>query len=100
MPNRDLDDDAVNPDEDVLGSRDDEDDLLDDDEEEEFEDDDEEAELTGEVGSEGGSPGETVERTRSRANTRGSEAEGIDADEDEDIRTLRDTSGTQRRRPF
>lgn len=104
MPNRDLDDDAVDPiaddeDEDVLGSAEDDDDMLDDDEDEEFdEEEDEETGLTSEVGSEGGSPGEAVQRVRSRASVGGSEVEGLARDQGRAFRSLRDEKGGPRKR--
>jgi len=79
------DDDAEDEDDDIVDEEDDEDDEDEDDEEDEDEDEDEaEGDIeaaafrtgpTAEVGGEGGSPGEAVERVRPRAGLgRGSEA--------------------------
>jgi hypothetical protein len=75
----DDDDEADDEDDDIVDEEDDEDDL-DEDDEEDLEDDDEQTasardDVTDEVGSEGGSPGEAVERVSARAGLgRGSEA--------------------------
>jgi hypothetical protein len=105
MPNRDLDDDAVDDtlaedeDDDALGSADEDDEDLEDDDDETFEEEDDESELTGEVGSEGGSPGDTVERIRSRTDVGGSEAAGLAREKDDQTRSLLDEAGLPRRRP-
>jgi ribonuclease E len=76
----DEEDDEEDEDDDILDEEGDEDDLEDEDEDEDAEDEDEgptasARAVTGEVGSEGGSPGEAVERTSTRAGLgRGSEA--------------------------
>jgi hypothetical protein len=106
MPNRDLDDDAVDDtlaqeeEEDVFGNADDDDDEeLEDDEDETFDDEDEARDLTGEVGSEGGSPGDAVERIRSRSDVAGSEATGLARDQPSETRGRLDDAGEPLRRP-
>ena len=105
MPNRDLDDDAVDEtaaedeEEDVFGNADDDDEEFEEDEDETFDDEDEARDLTGEVGSEGGSPGDAVERIRSRSDVGGSEATGIARDQPGETRSRLDEAGEPRRRP-
>jgi hypothetical protein len=107
MPNRDLDDDAVDEttaedqEEDVFGNADDDDDeeFEEDDEDETFDDENEARDLTGEVGSEGGSPGDAVERIRSRSDVGGSEAAGIRRDEPGETKSRLDEAGEPRRKP-
>jgi hypothetical protein len=107
MPNRDLDDDAVDEtptddqeEEDVFGNADDDDEEFeDDDEDETFDDEDEARDLTSEVGSEGGSPGDAVERIRSRSDVGGSEAAGIMRDQPDGTRSRLDEAGEPRRKP-
>jgi hypothetical protein len=76
----DAEDDDEDEDDDIVDEEEDDDDLDDDDDDEDVEDDDEPTagareDLTHEVGSEGGSPGEAVERVSARAGLgRGSEA--------------------------
>ena len=77
----DEDDEQEDEDDDILDEEEDEDDLEDEDDDEDVEDDAEgeqsanPRDVTSEVGSEGGSPGEAVERVSSRAGrARGSEA--------------------------
>jgi hypothetical protein len=120
MPNRQLDDervDAVPAEQDVLELVDDEeeihdedeDDVVDEDDEDAFEDDEEEddeeefdeSDPTAEVGSEGGSPGEVLERGRSRGTQRGgSEATETwrPGERDDMIVNRRDETGAPKKR--
>jgi|GEM_PF-6639475 len=105
MPNRELDDDAVDEtlaedeEEDVFGNADEEEEEFEDDEDETFDDEDEARDPTAEVGSEGGSPGDRVERIRSRSDVGGSEATRIARDQPGETRSRLDEAGEPRRRP-